>query len=105
MVDGGKGIKGGGQNLLLLVFGGLQRLLSDSMQLNVVDVMVVGEGASVPADDHRGFKEVCSARLQCALLSPAITHRQLPAHVQAPETNTKNSWKRNYMIYVLQMFF
>lgn len=53
MVDRTKGIKGGGGNIiLLLVFGGLQRLLSDSMQLDVADVMVFGEAASAPADDH-----------------------------------------------------
>lgn len=45
-------INAGGENIiLLLVFGGLQRLLSDSVQLDVADVMIFGETASAPADD------------------------------------------------------
>lgn len=48
-----KGHKGGGGTLiLLLVLWTLHRPLSDSMQLDVADVMVVGEPASAPADDQ-----------------------------------------------------
>lgn len=54
------------------------------MQLDVADLMVFGEAASAPADDHRRLEEVRSALLPRALPSPTITHRQLPAHIQVP---------------------
>lgn len=54
------------------------------MQLDAGDVMISGEAAAVPPDDHGRLEEVCSALLQRVLLSQTIAHRQLPAHIQVP---------------------
>lgn len=74
--------------VLLPAIGVLGRLLPDSVQLDVADVMVSEKAAATaPAYNHRGLEEVSSALLKRFLASKIIAHSQLPAHIQVPETN------------------
>lgn len=73
---------------LLPVFSTSGRLPADAVQLDAAEVAVAREPAATPADDHRSFEETGSALLERVPPSEAVSHRQLPAHIQPPARTT-----------------